>query len=205
MNTTTARKLFVTLATATALPLPAPCQAATAALPWDQTLIALQAGLIGTVAPAAIGLAFQRGGYSLRGWRARQGRRAPSRIRYRRLHRARRRPPAELRPLLTRFGSNSNSAVLEVHMKLARITKPLRSVQVRVVLTGDLNASVERYARYYEHVHGDSVDTRALIAGILRAFLETDREFHLWSRSADIPPRRVSAPSSSNGSTKAPA
>lgn len=54
-------------------------------------------------------------------------------------------------------------------MKLARITKPLRSVQVRVVLTGDLNASVERYARYYEHVHGDSVDTRALIPGILRA------------------------------------
>ncbi|MGA8566831.1 MAG: hypothetical protein WB580_03465, partial [Candidatus Binataceae bacterium] len=53
-----ARKLFVTLATATALSLPAPCQAATAGLPWDQTLIALQAALIGTVAPAAIGLAF---------------------------------------------------------------------------------------------------------------------------------------------------
>ena len=32
-------------------------------------------------------------------------------------------------------------------MKLARITKPLRSVQVRVMLTGDLNASLERYAR----------------------------------------------------------
>ena len=58
MNTTAARKLFVTLATATALSLPAPCQAATAALPWDQTLIALQDALIGIVAPAAIGLAF---------------------------------------------------------------------------------------------------------------------------------------------------
>ena len=90
-------------------------------------------------------------------------------------------------------------------MKLARITKPLRSVQVRVVLTGDLNASVERYARYYEHVHGESVDTRALIPGILRAFLETDREFHLWSRSADRnQPRRVPTPASTNGSTKAP-
>ena len=72
-------------------------------------------------------------------------------------------------------------------MKLARITKPLRSVQVRVMLTGDLNASLERYARYYEHVHGDSVDTRALIPEILRAFLDADREFQSWSRSADRP------------------
>ena len=60
MNTTRAGKLFITLATATALSLPAQCQAATAALPWDQTLIALQDMLIGTVAPAAIALAIQR-------------------------------------------------------------------------------------------------------------------------------------------------
>jgi hypothetical protein len=36
---------------------PAPCQAATAALPWDLTLLALQDLLISYVAPAAIGLA----------------------------------------------------------------------------------------------------------------------------------------------------
>ena len=91
-------------------------------------------------------------------------------------------------------------------MKLARITKPLRSAQVRVMLTGDLNARLEHYARYYEHVHGESVDTRALIAEILRAFLDVDREFQLWSRSADMnQPRRVPAPASTNGSTKAPA
>ena len=90
-------------------------------------------------------------------------------------------------------------------MKLARITKPLRSVQVRVMLSGDLNASLERYARYYEHVHNESVDTRALIPEILRAFLDAEREFQSWSRSAQSQPRRVSAPSSSNGSTKAPA
>jgi hypothetical protein len=89
-------------------------------------------------------------------------------------------------------------------MKLARITKPLRSVQVRVILAGDLNASLERYAQYYEHVHGDPVDMRALIPEILRAFLDADREFQSWSRSAERQPRRVSAPSSSNGSTKAP-
>lgn len=87
-------------------------------------------------------------------------------------------------------------------MKLARITKPLRSVQVRVMLAGDLNATLERYAQYYEHVHGESVDTRSLIAEILRAFLDIDREFQTWSRSVDNQPRRVPAPPSSNGSAK---
>jgi hypothetical protein len=87
-------------------------------------------------------------------------------------------------------------------MKLARITKPLRSVQIRVMLAGDLNATLERYAQYYEHVHGESVDTRSLIAEILRAFLDVDREFQTWSRSTDNQPRRVSPPASPDGSTK---
>ena len=87
-------------------------------------------------------------------------------------------------------------------MKLVRITKPLRSVQVRVMLAGDLNATLERYAQYYEHVHGESVDTRSLIAEILRAFLDVDREFQTWSRSSDNQPRRVPALRSSNGSAK---
>jgi hypothetical protein len=46
-------------------------------------------------------------------------------------------------------------------MKLARISKPLRSVQMRVMIGGDLNSNLERYARYYEQVHGESVDARA--------------------------------------------
>jgi len=87
-------------------------------------------------------------------------------------------------------------------MKLARITKPLRSVQVRVMLAGDLNVTLERYAQYYEHVHGESVDTRSLIAEILRAFLDVDREFQTWSRSADNQARHVPALPSSNGSAK---
>ena len=68
-------------------------------------------------------------------------------------------------------------------MKLARIAKPPRSLQVRVTLAGDLNAALERYARYYEHVHGDVVDSKALIPEILSAFLQADREFQSWSRS----------------------
>ncbi len=87
-------------------------------------------------------------------------------------------------------------------MKLARITKPLRSVQVHFMLPGDLNGTLERYAQYYEHIHGEPVDTRALIPQILRAFLEADREFQSWSRSADNQPRRGPAPPSSNGTAK---
>jgi hypothetical protein len=88
-------------------------------------------------------------------------------------------------------------------MKLTRIAKPLRSVQVRVTLAGDLNAALERYARYYEHVHGDAVDSKALIPEILSAFPQADREFHLWSRSgASSQQRHASTPSSTDGSTK---
>ena len=48
-------------------------------------------------------------------------------------------------------------------MKLTRIVKPLQSVQVRVTLAGDLNTELESYARYYEHVHGEAVESKALI------------------------------------------
>ncbi len=68
-------------------------------------------------------------------------------------------------------------------MKLSRITKPPRSVQVRVTLAGEVNAALENYARYYEQVHGDPVEPRALIPEMLRAFIEGDREFQAWTRS----------------------
>jgi hypothetical protein len=87
-------------------------------------------------------------------------------------------------------------------MKLARISKPHRSVAIRAVLSGELNARLERYAQYYEHVHGESVDTRSLIPEILRTFLDADREFLSWSRSADAPPRRSASPAPSNGGAK---
>ncbi len=89
-------------------------------------------------------------------------------------------------------------------MKLARIAKPLRSLQVRVTLAGDLNAALESYARYYEHVHGDAVDSKALIPEILSAFLQADREFQSWSRSGpDSQQRHTPTAASTNGSTKA--
>jgi hypothetical protein len=72
---------------------------------------------------------------------------------------------------------------VEVVLKLSRITKPPRSVQVRVTLAGEVNAALENYARYYEHIHGDSMEPRALIPEMVRAFIEGDREFQVWARS----------------------
>ncbi len=88
-------------------------------------------------------------------------------------------------------------------MKLARITKPLRAVPVRVVLNGGLNARLERYAQFYEHVHGEAVAPRSLIPEILRACLDADREFLSWSRSAQWSSRSVTSPASSNGNARA--
>ncbi len=87
-------------------------------------------------------------------------------------------------------------------MKLAHIAKPLRSQQVRVTLAGHLNAALECYARYYEHVHGDGVEPRALIPEILGAFLQADREFQIWSRSSVGSHNRRPSWSSSNGDVK---
>jgi hypothetical protein len=91
-------------------------------------------------------------------------------------------------------------------MKLTRISKPLRSVQLRIALAGDLNAELERYASYYQHVHGESVDSKALIPEILHAFLEADREFKTWSRSSVSSSHSTGAvAASSNGTLKAQA
>ncbi len=55
---------------------------------------------------------------------------------------------------------------------------------------------LECYARYYEHIHGEPVDSGVLIPEILRAFLDADREFQSWSRSgAGDQTRRISTPS----------
>lgn len=85
-------------------------------------------------------------------------------------------------------------------MKLSRIGKPLRSAQVRVTLAGDLNAALESYASYYEHVHGESVEPKALISEILRSFIDADREFQMWQRSADNRSHRHGPAVPSNGS-----
>jgi len=83
-------------------------------------------------------------------------------------------------------------------MNLARVSGPRASW-----LPADLNARLDHYARHYEHVHGESVDTKALIPEILHAFLQADREFQSWSRSADSQPHRLAIPAPSKDRAKA--
>lgn len=65
----TTRPFSIAIGVAMIALFPTPCRAATAALPWDQTVLALQDFLIGSVAPAAIVLAFVSAGilYTLGG------------------------------------------------------------------------------------------------------------------------------------------
>ena len=58
MKAAPAKKLSSMVGTAALVSVPASCQAATAMLPWDYTLFALQDMLLHTIAPWAVGCAF---------------------------------------------------------------------------------------------------------------------------------------------------
>jgi hypothetical protein len=65
-------------------------------------------------------------------------------------------------------------------MKLSKVEKQLPSAQVNITLAGKLKAELDGYAAYYQHVHGEGIGVRKLIVEILRNFVESDREFHVW-------------------------
>ncbi len=67
-------------------------------------------------------------------------------------------------------------------MKLGPIAKPLPSVQLRLRLAGEFNVELSAYASYYQATHHDQVSAAALIPEMLRAFMESDREFKEWLR-----------------------
>ena len=85
-------------------------------------------------------------------------------------------------------------------MKLKRITKPLRSVQVRVMLTGDLNSpsNATRVLRAHPRRPRGHQGAHPRVYSRL---LDADREFQSWSRSVQTI-RCVVTPST-NGITKA--
>ena len=87
-------------------------------------------------------------------------------------------------------------------MKLARIAKPLRSIQLRVTLAGDLNAASRVTRATTSTFTATLSDSKALIPEILSAFLQADREFQIWSHSSGGSHHRRPNSSSSNGSAK---
>ncbi len=67
-------------------------------------------------------------------------------------------------------------------MKLTKVEKQLPSAQVNVTLSGRLKSELDRYASYYQHVHGEAIGIRKLIVEMLRNFVDSDREFQAWAR-----------------------
>jgi hypothetical protein len=65
-------------------------------------------------------------------------------------------------------------------MKLAKLEKQLPSAQVNITLSGRLKTELDGYAAYYQNVHGETIGVRKLIVEILRNFIDSDREFHVW-------------------------
>lgn len=65
-------------------------------------------------------------------------------------------------------------------MKLGKLEKQLPSAQVNVTLPGGLKVQLDGYAAYYQNVHGETIGVRKLIVEILRNFIDSDREFHVW-------------------------
>ena len=60
-------------------------------------------------------------------------------------------------------------------MKLTKVEKQLPSAQVNVTLSGKLKSEIDRYAAYYQHVHGEAIGIRKLIVEMLRNFVERPR------------------------------
>ncbi|PKO40387.1 MAG: DUF2274 domain-containing protein [Betaproteobacteria bacterium HGW-Betaproteobacteria-3] len=67
---------------------------------------------------------------------------------------------------------------------------PLRrseNVKITIVLTADLKEALDRYAVVHSQVHGEHVDTAALIPHMLEAFIARDRGFKAMLSSGDSP------------------
>ena len=84
-------------------------------------------------------------------------------------------------------------------MRLNKVEKQLPSAQVNVTLPGKLKAELDRYAAYYQHIHGDAIGIRRIVVEIVRNFVESDREFQSWLK------RHSNGAADMNGSPTQPA
>jgi hypothetical protein len=84
-------------------------------------------------------------------------------------------------------------------MRLNKVEQQLKSAQVNITLPGRLKAELDRYAAYYQHIHGDAIGIRRIIVEIVRNFVESDREFQTWLK------RRSNGVGDTNGSPAHPA
>ena len=69
----------------------------------------------------------------------------------------------------------------EHHTKLKPIHS-LPSMKLAGRVPGELHADLTAYAAYYREVVGQSIDLWALVAQMLRTFVDSDRAFQAWPR-----------------------
>ncbi|HTT75988.1 MAG TPA: DUF2274 domain-containing protein [Candidatus Binataceae bacterium] len=68
-------------------------------------------------------------------------------------------------------------------MKIGRIEKEKSPVQVRLSVPATIHECLGQYVSYYQHVHGDDADLKAIMIEMLRSVLDSDREFQHWLKT----------------------
>jgi hypothetical protein len=98
-------------------------------------------------------------------------------------------------------------------MKIGRIQKEKPHVQVRLAVPAAIHERLGQYVAYYQHVHGDDADLKAIMIEMLRSVVDGDRDFQHWlktqvtkptisSSSDSATPSRRPQPGSADASAK---
>lgn len=68
-------------------------------------------------------------------------------------------------------------------MKIGRIEKEKAPVQVRLQVPAALHERLTQYAAYYQHVHGEQAELKAIMTEMLRSMVDGDRDFQHWLKT----------------------
>ena len=68
-------------------------------------------------------------------------------------------------------------------MKIGRIEKEKPPVQVRLSVPAAIHERLGQYVAYYQHVHGDEADLKAIMIEMLRSVVDGDRGFQHWLKT----------------------
>jgi hypothetical protein len=88
-------------------------------------------------------------------------------------------------------------------MKIGRIEKDKPPVQVRLSVPAAIHERLGQYVAYYQHVHGDEADLKAIMIEMLRSVVDGDRGFQHWLKTQVTKPT-ISASSNSATPSRRP-
>jgi len=75
-------------------------------------------------------------------------------------------------------------------LALPKIDLEEKSVEVRLRLKGKAAVDLIDYQRAYQALNGEGIEIEPLVAHILAAFIEADRGFQTWRKTASGPAAR---------------